>query len=98
MLTYTLPTTNGVALGGQDVLFVEQPQAQQLLVNIFGSQLLKPTNPPPNSLLQTPMPPLVTAAKVVPVPKTKTGTKKAVTTTTNPSQAVPIFDPVPCTP
>jgi LCP family protein required for cell wall assembly len=96
MLTYTMPTTSGVDPAVGDVLFVEQPQAQQLLVNIFGSQLLKPTNPPPNTLLQTPMPPVVTAAKVVPV--AKTGAKKHVTTTTNPSQAVPNFDPVPCSP
>jgi LCP family protein required for cell wall assembly len=96
MLTYTMPTTAGTDPAVGDVLFVEQPQAQQLLVNIFGNQLLKPTNPPPNSLLQTPMPPVVTAAKVASAPKT--AAKKHVTTTTNPSQAVPSFDPVPCTP
>ena len=99
MLTYTLPTTSAVDPAVGDVLFVSQPTAQQMLVNIFGSQLFKPTNPPPNTALQTPMPPVVAATKVVPVKTTTTGTKKApTTTTTNPSQAVPTFDPVPCTP
>jgi LCP family protein required for cell wall assembly len=97
MLTYTLPTTSAVVSVG-DVLFVSQPYAQQMLVNIFGSQLIAPTNPPPNTLLQTPMPPVVAAAKAAPVTKTTSATKKAVTTTTNPSQAVPNFDPVPCSP
>jgi LCP family protein required for cell wall assembly len=99
MLTDTLPTTSALDPAVGSVLFVAQPAAQKMLVNIFGSQLLAPTNPPPNTLLETPMPPVVTATKAVPVPKTKTGPKKvATTTTTNPSQAVPNFDPVPCTP
>jgi LCP family protein required for cell wall assembly len=101
--TYTLPTTAGT-LGGADVLFVQQPEAQQLLVNIFGKSLLAPTNPPPNAQLQTPMPPVITPTTTTTAPAHPTTTvkgKKAtapVTTTTNPTLAVPFFDPVPCTP
>jgi len=98
--TYTLPTSGGV-MNGADVLFVQQPYAQQLLVNIFGSTLLSPTNPPPNAALQTPMPPTVATTTTI-VNHTTTTVKghshTPVTTTTNPTLAVPAYDPVPCTP
>jgi len=98
--TYTLPTTSAVAANVGDVLFVNQPLAQEMLVNIFGSQLIAPTNPPPNSLLQTPMPPVVTTTTTVPgtTSSVKTTHKATTTTTLNPSAQVPYFDPVPCTP
>jgi LCP family protein required for cell wall assembly len=98
--TYTLPTTGGT-LGAADVLFVQQPYAQQLLASVFGTELTAPTNPPPNQSLQTPMPPHVT----VTTQSTATTTTAAghhhgapTTTTTNPTLAVPTFDPVPCAP
>ncbi len=98
MNTYTLPEVPAV-VNGADLLFVDQPSTQQLLVNIFGKQLLAPTNPPPNTSLQTPMPPVITPTTTTSVPKA-TGKKKhaPTTTTTNPTLAVPSFDPVPCTP
>lgn len=98
--TYTLPTT-GAVMNGADVLFVQQPDAQKLLVSIFGSSLIAPTNPPPNSALQTPMPPVIATTTTLSPHSTTTvkGTKpNHVTTTTNPTLAVPTFDPVPCTP
>jgi LCP family protein required for cell wall assembly len=97
--TYTLPTTPGM-LGAADVLFVQEPQAQRLLVNIFGKALLAPTNPPPNAQLQTPMPPVISTTVTHPHPTTTTlkGHRAPVTTTTNPTAVVPSFDPVPCTP
>jgi anionic cell wall polymer biosynthesis LytR-Cps2A-Psr (LCP) family protein len=106
MLTYTLPVTDGQVSGLGDVLFAEQPEAQQLLVNIFGNQLLTPTDPPPNSALQTPLPPAVTtttSTTTTTLAKTKTKhkhdtTSPTTTTTINASQVVPNFDPVPCTP
>ncbi len=98
--TYTLPTLaeNNTNLG--DVLYVDQPATQQLLVNIFGGQLEAPTNPPPNTALQTPPPPVVTTTTTLATTVTtkKTGTSSTTTTTTNPTLAVPSYDPRPCTP
>jgi LCP family protein required for cell wall assembly len=103
--TWTLPTTavNDTALG--DVLYVEQPETQQMLVDVFGTQLETPSNPPPNEAGQTPLPPVVTATTTTTAPTTSTTTSKSgVTTTTaaptpNPTlTSVPAYDPVPCTP
>ena len=45
----TLPTVPANGFGSLgDVLTVEQPAAQQMLVNVFGSGLVTPTNPPPD--------------------------------------------------
>jgi LCP family protein required for cell wall assembly len=97
MKTYTLPEVPAV-VNGADLLFVDQPATQQLLVNIFGKQLLAPTNPPPNTSLQTPMPPVITPTTTTTAPKS-TGKRHApTTTTTNPTLAVPSFDPIPCAP
>ncbi len=107
MLTYTLPTVAATVAPVGDVLFTQEPEAQQLLVSIFGSSLLTPTNPPPNAQLQTPLPPVVattTTTTTVVSPSTSrpaTSTTKASTgtkTVTNPTAVVPYFDPVPCTP
>ncbi|MHB8378766.1 MAG: LCP family protein [Acidimicrobiales bacterium] len=105
--TYTLPTFSAVSATLGDVLYVQQPAAQQLLVGIFGTQLTKPTNPPPNEQLQTPQPPFV-AVTTTTSPSAATSSSKtthvtsaatgATTTTTNPAFAVPNFDPRPCTP
>ena len=46
----TLPTEAANDFGDLgDVLTVQQPEAQQMLVNIFGSDLKAPTNPPPDA-------------------------------------------------
>jgi LCP family protein required for cell wall assembly len=98
--TYTMPELPAV-VGGADVEVVEEPQAEQLLTNIFGSTLLRPTNPPPNAAGQTPMPPVITPTTTTTM-RTTTTTKhhKAPTTKTtiNPTLVVPAYDPVPCTP
>jgi LCP family protein required for cell wall assembly len=91
----TLPTEDSTAfpdLG--DVLVPSQPAAQQMLVNIFGSSLVAPTNPPPNAEGVSEPPPTVTATTAPPAPATGTGTRTTTPTTT----AVPSFDPTPCTP
>ncbi|MFI5036630.1 MAG: LCP family protein [Acidimicrobiales bacterium] len=97
--TYTLPTI-GAVVNGADVLIVQQPAAQALLVSVFGSSLLTPTNPPPNAAMQTPMPPAIATTTTSPNATTTTRATTAthVTTSTNPTLAVPPFDPVPCTP
>ncbi|HEY8081262.1 MAG TPA: hypothetical protein VIE15_04150, partial [Acidimicrobiales bacterium] len=98
---YTLPTYAGVTPAGADVLYVNQPTAQQLLVKVFGQVgtaggLTQPTNPPPNSSLATPPPPVV-ATPVVhhPVP----GHHHPTTTTTVPLHSEPwyTFNPTACT-
>ena len=46
----TLPTEAANGFGDLgDVLTAQQPEAQQMLVNIFGSSLETPTNPPPDA-------------------------------------------------
>ena len=112
MQTYTLPTYPGM-LGAADVLFVQEPQTEQLLTQIFGSSLRRPTNPPPTPSGSTPMPAVTpvttttlahTTTTTTPSSgsgakhKSTTTTTHPVTTTTNPSLAVPAYDPVPCTP
>jgi LCP family protein required for cell wall assembly len=104
--TWTLPTTavNNTALG--DVLYVEQPETQQMLVDVFGSQLETPSNPPPNEAGETPLPPVVTPTTTTTAPATTTTKgKSGATTTTKPAgtpnptlTSVPDYDPVPCTP
>ncbi|HVA53671.1 MAG TPA: LCP family protein [Acidimicrobiales bacterium] len=100
--TFTLPTVSAVSASLGDVLYVAQPAAQQQLVGIFGAQLQRPTNPPPNAQLQTLQPPnvAVTTTTLPTSSTTKTTTKKSATTaTTNPTLTdVPSFDPTPCTP
>jgi LCP family protein required for cell wall assembly len=103
MLTYTLPTVSGVNADVGDVLYVDQPAAQQMLVSLYGNTLLTPTNPPPNSLLQTPLPPHIAVTTTTSTTTTtlKSASKKKApptTTTTNVSQVIPPFDPVPCSP
>ena len=90
--TQTLPTTGvGTSTWG-DVLFVTQPASQQVLVSMFGTQLMAPTTPPPDTSLRTPAPPSVIPATL---PATTTGgggrSPAPVTTTTQPP-----FDPSPC--
>ena len=87
----TLPTEDSSAFPGLgDVLVAAQPAAQQMLVDIFGSSLVTPTNPPPDADGVVEPPPAVTATTAPPA--SKTGTTTPTTT------AVPSFDPTPCTP
>ncbi len=60
LVTQTLPTiSNGYVSPYGDVLFVDQPAAQQMLVDTFGSQLDTPTSPPPDTDLVPTAPPVV---------------------------------------
>lgn len=102
MQTFTLPTYPG-KLGAADVLFVQEPQTQQLLTQVFGTSLLRPTKPPPTPAGTTPMPPIIPVTTTTLAPSTSVhGTKKGtststtapVTTTTNPYP----YNPVPCAP
>jgi LCP family protein required for cell wall assembly len=99
MQTYTMPEIPAV-VGGADVEVVQEPQAEQLMVNIFGSSLLRPTNPPPNAAGVAQMPPVITPTTTTTVrTTTTTGHHHAPTTTApNPTLALPSFDPVPCNP
>jgi LCP family protein required for cell wall assembly len=101
MAAYTLPTVSGYSNALGDVLFVDQPAAQQMLVKIFGQVgtlggLREPTNPPPNTAYQTPMPPAV----ATPPPPHHVAPGHHVTATTQPLHTEPwyTFNPVACTP
>lgn len=98
--TYTLPTVTAQAPGVGSVLFINQPLAQQMLVNIFGSQLLTPSNPPPNSSLQTPLPPVITptttTTRALSSTSTSPNSPAPTTTTTVPTEGNQYFDPLPC--
>ncbi|HVA07505.1 MAG TPA: LCP family protein [Acidimicrobiales bacterium] len=91
LVAQTLPTQSSSAFGGLgDVLAVDQPAAQQTLVNIFGSSLVSPTNPPPNVDGVPEPPPAVTPTTVAP---STTGTTQPASAT---QQAT--YNPTPCTP
>jgi LCP family protein required for cell wall assembly len=101
MAAYTLPTVSGYSASMGDVLFVDQPVAQQMLVRIFGQVgtlggLSEPTNPPPNTSFQTPLPPAV----ATPAPSHAAPAAHHVTTSTQPIHTEPwyTFNPVACTP
>jgi LCP family protein required for cell wall assembly len=97
LVTQTLPTTSvGYVSPWGDVLFVDQPAAQQMITAIFGSQLTAPRTPPPNPSLQTPQPPAVTTTTTSPPASKQASSSGAVPTpTTTPP---PSFDPTPCAP
>jgi len=99
--TITMPDAPGV-YNGQDVLFVQQPEAQQALVKMFGDQLLTPTNPPPNATLATPLPPHIAVPTTTTTTAHHTTTTRRVgppaTTTTIPPEGDQFFDPRVCTP
>ena len=92
----TLPTVSSNAFGGLgDVLTVDQPAAQQMLVNIFGSSLVAPTDLPPDA-----------AGNPDPPPPVTTTTTQAAASPAAPSSApasaapaaAPSFDPTACSP
>ena len=104
--TVTLPVAPG-QYHGQDVEFVQQPLAQQVLVKIFGNQLITPTNPPPNALGQTPLPPhIAVPTTTTTLHHSTTSVKHAgttvvthpTTTTTTPPEGDQYFDPTVCAP
>jgi LCP family protein required for cell wall assembly len=102
--TVTMPDVPGV-YNGQDILFVQEPEAQQALVKMFGDQLLTPTNPPPNAQLATPLPPHIAVPTTTTTLKHVTTTTRRVgppatttTTTTVPPEGDQFFDPTVCTP
>jgi len=49
-----MPTiSNGYVSPWGDVLFTDQPAAQEMFTTVFGSSLKSPTSPPPNTSLET---------------------------------------------
>lgn len=94
--TYTLPTlTGGSVTGYGDVLFVNQPSAQELLTKIFGNELTTPTTPPPNQTLQ-PEPPPTTVT-----PSTSTtgaASQPPNAYSSSVLDTTPSYDPQPCAP
>ncbi len=93
----TLPTeaANGFGSLG-DVLTLQQPQAQQMLVNIFGSSLVAPTNPPPDANGVPTPPPSVSPTTTPPASSSgaSSGAAASGATTTPP----PPFNPTNCSP
>jgi LCP family protein required for cell wall assembly len=91
----TLPTLPVNGFGGLgDVLVVDQPAAQQMLVNTFGSSLTAPTNPPTDAAGNPNPPPAVTPTTVPPPPAGRHAA--APTTTTVPPP--PPYNPTACHP
>ncbi len=96
----TLPTEAANDFGDLgDVLTVQQPEAQQMLVNVFGSSLVTPTNPPPDASGVPQPPPTITPTTVAQATSGATssgGTASgaAASTTTAP----PSFNPTNCSP
>jgi LCP family protein required for cell wall assembly len=95
MAAYTLPVVGADNPRVGDVLYVDQPAAQQLLVKVFGQVgtaggLTSPTNPPPNIDGATPQPPVVVLAAA----------HHATARTTAPLHTQPeyTFNPVACEP
>ncbi len=96
----TLPTEASNAFSGLgDVLTVDQPAAQQMLVNIFGSDLQSPTDPPPNVNGVPEPPPDVTPTTVAPTtaPSATAGSTAAAPTTTTTTPPAP-YNPTTCSP
>jgi LCP family protein required for cell wall assembly len=96
--TQTLPTTSvGYVSPWGDVLFVDQPAAQQMLTSIFGNQLTTPTSPAPNTSLEQVPPPVVTTTTTVPpAPTGGTAASTAPPLSTTTTTPVPSFDPTTC--
>ena len=91
----TLPTVAANGFGSLgDVLTVDQPAAQQMLVSIFGSSLITPTNPPPDASGNPNPPPPITPTTVVPASASTAAPANTTPATTPP----PSFNPVPCSP
>ncbi|MGH9028940.1 MAG: LCP family protein, partial [Acidimicrobiales bacterium] len=103
--TYTLPTTTvGAVTPWGDVLFVNQPADQELLVKIFGSELTRPSAPPPDTALEPLQPPSVAvpaAARATGTgapPSGAAATSESGASTVAAPNAPPTFDPTACSP
>lgn len=83
-------TSDGYVSPWGDVLFVDQPAAQEQLVAMFGSELSTPTSPPPDTSLVATPPPEVTPTTA---PPASSPSPASTTPTTTPP---PSFDPSPC--
>lgn len=98
--TLTLPTfSTGYVTPWGDILFVQQPETQQMLVSVFGSELTPPTSPPPNTALVPTAPPSVSSSTGT----TSTTSATSATSTTAPATSsstttttVPTYDPTAC--
>ena len=97
--TQTLPTTSiGAVDPWGDVLFVDQPAAQQMLVSVFGSQLMTPSTPPPNTSLESVPPPTITPTTQPPTAPPSSGGGAPAASPTATTTTLPPFDPTPCSP
>ncbi len=98
LAAYTLPTVGSVSSALGDVLYVDEPAAQQLLVRVFGQVgtpggLTQPLHPPPNQYgVVAPPPPVHLVAHVV--------THHHHAPSTQPLHTEPwyTFNPVACSP
>ncbi len=92
----TLPTVAANGFGNLgDVLTVDQPAAQQMLVSIFGSSLVTPTNPPPDAAGNPNPPPTITPTTAAAASPATPAAGAATTLTTAPPQS---FNPTTCSP
>jgi anionic cell wall polymer biosynthesis LytR-Cps2A-Psr (LCP) family protein len=92
----TLPTVAANGFGNLgDVLTVDQPAAQQMLVSIFGSSLVTPTNPPPDAAGNPNPPPTITPTTAA---AASPATPAAGATTTLTTAPPPSFNPTTCSP
>ena len=95
----TLPTEPANGFGDLgDVLTVQQPEAQQMLVNTFGSDLVAPTDPPPDAAGEPNPPPTITPTTVAPATPSTPSTGSGSATTTPTTTPPPSFNPTPCSP
>ncbi len=93
--TQTMPTESiGYVSPWGDVLFAEQPDAQQMLVNIFGDSLTEPTDPAPNTDLESVPPPASDDDHNHDGRRVESSTTPSATTPT--TAPPPSFDPTPC--
>jgi LCP family protein required for cell wall assembly len=90
----TLPTLPVSGFGGLgDVLTVDQPAAQQMLVSVFGNSLITPTNPPPDASGNPNPPPTITTTTA---PPAATGSGKAPAATPTTAPPPPPYNPTTC--
>ncbi len=96
----TMPTVSSSAFSSLgDVLTVDQPATQQMLVNIFGSGLQTPSNPPPDVNGVPHPPPDITPTTTTTTPPTTSHAGGAAAATTTPTTTPPpSFNPVTCSP
>jgi LCP family protein required for cell wall assembly len=93
----TLPTEAANGFGDLgDVLTVLQPEAQQMLVNTFGSSLQTPTNPPPDASGNPNPPPPITPTTVAPATPSESSGASGTAGTTPTTVPPPSFNPTNC--